>query len=485
MASAAITDDEKLRIILLADFMLFVRYFFKHTTGKKFQVAAHHQRIADTLTKVVKGEITRLIINIPPRYGKTEMAVKMFVAWCLANNPAAKFIHLSYSDDLALDNSSAIRDLVKHEEFQRLFPTPLKADSDSKKKWYTENGGGVYATAAGGAITGFGAGSIDRQIEIPELPANGFGGCVVIDDPIKPDDAFSDTMRNRINRRFNNTIASRVNSPDTPIILIMQRLHEQDMTGFLLDGGSDEEWHHLCLSAVNDDDEALWPEKHSREKLASMERADAYTFAGQYRQRPSPLGGGIIKGDWLGRYVNLPKIKWRKIYADTAQKTAERNDYSVFQCWGLGEDGRIYLLDQLRGKWEAPDLKRQALAFWQKHNAPEMRDSRGALRQMAVEDKASGTGLIQDLRRAGGIPIAPIERTKDKLTRVMDVVGQIEAGNVCIPENAAFTPAFIAECESFTADDTHLHDDQIDPMADAINDMLSGSLSVWERLARA
>lgn len=484
MPSTKITDDDTLRVLLLADFMMFVRYFFKQTTGKRFLMAAHHKRIAETLIKVVSGEITRLIINIPPRYGKTEMAVKLFVAWCLANNPAAKFIHLSYSDDLALDNSGAIRELIKHEAFQSLFPMPLKADSDSKKKWYTAAGGGVYATAAGGAITGFGAGSIDRVRDIPELPGNGFGGAIIIDDPLKPDDAFSDTMRNRINRRFNNTIASRVNSPDTPIILIMQRLHEQDMTGFLLDGGSDEEWHHLCLSAVTDDDEALWPEKHSREKLASMERADAYTFAGQYRQRPSPLGGGIIKGAWFGKYVDLPKIKWRKIFADTAQKTAERNDYSVFQCWGLGDDNRIYLLDQVRGKWEAPDLKREAVAFWTKHAANEMRERYGVLRQLSVEDKASGTGLIQDIRRNGGIPISPIERVKDKLTRVMDVVGQIEAGNVVLPANAAFTPGFIAECEAFTADDSHLHDDQIDPMADAITDMLGGSLSIWERLAQ-
>lgn len=469
-SALTVNEDDILRADLLCEFLFFVRYFFKVQTGKKFHVAPHHIKIAETLEKVVSGEIKRLIINIAPRYGKTEMVVKLFVAWCMANNSSAKFIHLSYSDDLALDNSSAIRDTVKHEEFQRLFPTPIRNDSDSKKKWYTGAGGGVYATSSGGAITGFGAGAIGREYNGTGSPCDGFGGCIIIDDPLKPDDAFSDTVRNSINRRYNNTIASRVNDPDTtPIIIIMQRLHEEDMTGFLLNGGSDEEWHHLCLPVLDEKDNPLWPEKHSLEKLRSLEKADAYTFAGQYMQRPSPLGGGLIKRAWFGMYSVLPPIQYRKIYADTAQKTGERNDYSVFQCWGLGSDGRIYLLDQIRGKWEAPELKRRAIAFWDKHKSiPDM----GVLREMAVEDKSSGTGLIQEIKTDGGVPIRAIQREKDKLTRLMDVVGYIESGNVVLPHNSNFTSEFLAEAESITPDDTHAHDDQIDPMCDAITDML-------------
>lgn len=162
------------------------------------------------------------------------------------------------------------------------------------------------------------------------------------------------------------------------------------------------------------------------------------------------------------------------IYADTAQKTGERNDYSVFECWGKGEDGKIYLLDLIRQKWEAPDLKRAALDFWQKHKAVQ---NQGALRQMKIEDKASGTGLIQDLKRGGpgqaAMPIAGIERNKDKLTRVMDVVSYIESGHVCLPVSAPWVNDFIAECEAFTADDSHAHDDQIDPMCDAITDLMA------------
>lgn len=453
---------------LLTSFEYFTRYFYKSINGKPFIVAPHHKQIIETLHKVVRGEIKRLIINIPPRYGKTEIAVKMFVAWCLANNPNGKFIHLSYSDDLALDNSSAIREVVKSEEYQKYFPTKLKSDSDSKKKWYTENGGGLYATNAGGAITGFGAGMVGRVYTGTGSDADGFGGCIILDDPLKPDDAYSDVRRDMVNRRYNNTILSRCNSMDTPIIVIMQRLHVDDMTGYLLNGGSGEEWTHLCLPAINEDGTSLWEEKLDIETLRKMEAASSYTFAGQYMQRPSPLGGGLIKGAWFGRYTVPPIIKSRKIFADTAQKTAEHNDYTVLECWGHGSDGKLYLLDMLRGKWEAPELRRRTVDFWNKHKGAD-KALFGTLRQLVIEDKASGTGLIQDIKKDANIPIFAMQRNKDKLTRVMDVVSYIESGYIMLP-NADYVSDFINECESFTPNNTHKHDDQIDPMCDAIVD---------------
>ena len=223
-----------LKARLINEFEFFVRYFFKHQFGRKFIMTPHFYSIIDALVSVVKGDIKRLIINIPPRYGKTAVAVKMFVAWVLANNPSAKFIHLSFSDDLALDNSSEIRELVKSEEYQRIFGVAIRTDSDSKKKWYTLSGGGLYATSTGGPITGFGAGAKTRERAGTNSPCDGFEGCIILDDPLKPDDAFSETMRNRINTRFNNTIASRVNSPTTPIIVIMQRLHECLLPGVMV-----------------------------------------------------------------------------------------------------------------------------------------------------------------------------------------------------------------------------------------------------------
>lgn len=462
--------DAVLRTRLLHDLLFFTRWFFQALTGHRFQVAPHHVRIAHALTRVVEGKITRLIINVPPRYGKTELAVKMFVAWIVANNPRAKSIHLSYSDDLASDNSSAIRELVKHEEFQRLFPTDLKTDSDSKKKWYTAAGGGLYATAAGGAITGFGAGLLERIPRGTGSPADGFGGAIIIDDPLKPDDAFSAARRGQVNRRFNNTIASRLNSPDTPIIVIMQRLHEEDMTGYLLGGGSGEAWEHVCLPAIGPDDTPLWPEKHSLGRLRAMEAADAYTFAGQYMQRPAPLGGGLFREDWWRYYTALPKLDWRAIYVDTAQKTGEKNDYTVLQCWGRSYAGQAVLVDQLRGKWEAPELLTQARAFWNKHKAAPR--EQGVLRSMKIEDKVSGTGLIQTLRREG-VPVVGIPRDRDKYTRAMDGAPLVESGNVLLPQNASWLSGYLAE---FSAFPNGLHDDQIDPTLDALADVLGNQV---------
>jgi predicted phage terminase large subunit-like protein len=261
----------------------------------------------------------------------------------------------------------------------------------------------------------------------------------------------------------------------------MQRLNDKDVSAEAIALGYD----HLCLPmrfehglskwviGAGDprtvDNELMFPERFSETSVQELEKSlGKYAIAGQLQQRPSPLGGGLIKGIWFPRYSVLPIIKYRKIYADTAQKVKEHNDYSVFQCWGYADDGRIYLIDQVRGKWEAPELERTAVDFWNKHKT-------AGLREMMIEDKASGTGLIQTIKRKGGIPVRGIERSTDKLTRVMDGVGYVESGYVYLPDNQAWVSEFIAECEAFTPDDSHPHDDQIDPMMDARKDMLGSN----------
>lgn len=459
------------------DFYFFARWMFLQRKGFNWKQARHHKVIADALTRVFTGQTKRLILNLPPRYSKTELGVINWIAWCLGRVPDAEFIHTSYSSQLATNNAWQTRELVQHEAYAEIFPdTLLRHDSSAKHEWRTTAGGIVYAAGSGGTITGYGAGK--------HRP--GFGGAIIIDDPHKPDEATSDTVRQGVIDWFQNTLESRKNDPEnTPIILIMQRLHEKDLAGWLLEGNNGEPWEHIVLEALNEETgEALWPEKHSAEKLRSMQAANPYVFAGQYQQRPAPLGGGLIKGAWFQRYRALPKLKYRKIFADTAQKTKEHNDFSVFECWGAGVDGNAYLIDMIRGKWEAPELKRRATDFWNKHKVTDPVVF-GALRAMAVEDKSSGTGLIQDLAVSSSIPVVGIERVKDKLTRVMDVTGYIESGRVYIPEEAPFAAEFIHECEAFTPNDTHAHDDQIDPMVDAINDMVAtGNLiEQWSRMA--
>lgn len=292
-----------------------------------------------------------------------------------------------------------------------------------------------------------------------------FGGAIIIDDPHKASEANSDTMRQNVIDWFQTTMESRKNSPDTPIIIIMQRLHEEDLSGFLLDGGNGEHWHHIVIPALDDNDESFWPDQFKTEDLHRQRASNSYVFSGQMMQRPSPAGGGVFKDEWWRYYTQEPAFEYRVIYADTAMKTGQENDYSVFQCWGKSKDGKAYMIDQVRGKWEAPQLRQQAIAFWSKHKA----NSNGVLRQMKVEDKVSGTGLIQQLKQEG-IPIVGIQRDKDKVTRGYDAAPMVESGNVYLPESAPFISDFMHEVSNFPVGK---HDDQVDPMMDAVQDMLN------------
>ncbi len=265
-----------IKVELLSDPLLYTQYVFDQVHRKTFHVAEHHRVIADTLKKVLTGELTRVIFNVPPRYGKSELVVKMFMTMGLCFNPASKFIHTSYSERLALDNSETVRDYLRSEAIQPIFNVKSKPDSDAKSKWYTPEGGGVYATSSGGQITGFGAGDFDAKI---------FSGAIIIDDPQKPIDALSLIKRTAVNDHFDNTIRSRVNSEKTPIIVIMQRLHKDDLTGYLLKNEPDQ-WHHVNLQAIKEDGTALWPEKHSVEHLNRLCRVNSYVYYSQYQQEP-------------------------------------------------------------------------------------------------------------------------------------------------------------------------------------------------------
>ena len=522
------------RVECEASHLYFTRYFHRVREDAKFHVNWHHHWLADVVDQIIAGRLKNVIVNVPPGSTKTTMFSINLMARGLAVNPWSRFIHISYSDDLVALNSSTTKEVVQSDEFQAKWPMGAKDDSDAKKRWNIEiegrTGGGVYAVALGGGITGFRAGRMSE----------GFQGAIIIDDPIKPGDALSDSKRNDSNDKLINTVKSRRALPSTPTIIIMQRVNEEDPTGFALAGKMGlTDWHHVVIPALLDDgyvaalppkyrmlveqqglaqgprDEkgrfSYWPYKEPLDDLLLTEVASEYVFNGQYMQRPIPLGGGIFKGAWYPRYTRLPRLRYRAIYADTASKTSERNDFSVFQCWGLGDDNRIYLIDQVRGKWEAWQLEEVAEAFWLLHKEFKL-DPHCALRGMFVEDKSSGTGLIQNIRKRGGIPITGIERTKDKLTRAMDVQSYYKTGYVCLPQDNVlplltryerrekgkptgehvelrngkpYIAEFIAEHEAFTPDDTHKWDDQIDPEMDAVNDMLAANkVGVWVALGK-
>lgn len=456
------------------DLEYFTRRMFAARRGYEWQRAEHHGIIAKALQRVFSGECKRLIVNVPPRYSKTELAVVNFAAWALGRYPDAEFIHTSYSAQLATQNAWQVRELVRHDEYRRIFPgVNIRQDSTAKHEWRTTAGGVFYAVGAGGTITGYGAGKARE----------GFGGAIIVDDPHKADEAHSATQRRAAVEWFSNTLESRKNSPDTPIILIMQRLHPEDLSGWLLGGGNGEHWEHVCLPALRDDGTPLWAAKHTTEDLRRLEKANRQVFAGQYQQRPVADGGNLIRGEWLQSYDIAPPMRYRMMYVDTAQKTGQHNDFTVAQEWGMGTDGKLYLLDQLRGRFEVPELERRLPAFWAKAKA---RDAAqwGALRQMKVEDAASGTGFIQRMKMQAAIPVAGITRKRDKYSRLCDIMGYLEAGYVAIPRAAPYTADFLAECEAFSADMSHAHDDQVDPMIDAVTEMLAGNnaADIWSNM---
>lgn len=446
----------------------------------EFIEGAHHRVIGKTLDRVLRGEISRLIITLPPGYTKTEMAVVNFIAKGFQINPAARFIHATFSDDLARENSDKIKTLIELPEFGELRPVTIKTDTKAKDRWKTDQGGGMLAKAAGGPITGFRAGYMDKTA---------FTGALVVDDPLKPDDAFSPTKRAAVNKRATNTFRSRLAHDGVPIVAIMQRLHGEDFAGHLLTGGTGDMWHHLDFPVLIDNaadypkewthgipiehdlpDGPLWAEKHSTEEIQIL-KADSYTFASQYMQRPVSIEGALFDMAGFHWWSELPPIEYYLMFADTAQKTGERNDYSVFQLWGKAREGGAYLVDQVRGKWEAPDLEKAAKVFWSKHRTKNVRG-------LKVEDKVSGTGLIQSLHRQG-IPVTGIKRDRDKYTRGLDAAPWVSTGMVHLPKNAEWTPALRYELQTFDGLGTG-HDDQVDPLMDAIAEILAGSAYSWE-----
>lgn len=449
-----------------SDLLSFTRTMFRARKGADMKPNWHQDAICNALERVLMGKCPRLIINISPRSGKTELAVVNFIAWATGLYPDSEWIHASYSKRLATNNAYGVREVMRHEVYQQIFPwVKIRDDSAAKDEFRTEQGGVVYATGSEGSITGRGAGGMSGR----------FQGAIVIDDPHKPGEANSDVMRQNVIDWFSTTMESRKNRPDTPIIVIKQRLHEQDLSGWLLSGGNGEKWEHLNIPAETAEGESFWPEQFPWEDLKRKEASNRYVYAGQYMQNPAPIGGGIFKDEWWQYYEAAPTLKWRGIYADTAMKTKEQNDYSVFQCWGVTDNGKAYLLDMIRGKWEAPELLAQARAFWNKHKAGD-----STLRHIKVEDKASGTGLIQTLKREG-VTVLPVQRNIDKVTRAMDAAPSIEAGHVYLPRNAPFISDLLMEASQFP---NAAHDDTLDPLMDAIGDMLiqSGKVFLFEAL---
>jgi len=380
------TADELIRARMCeADGLYFSRYFFKQRTGGKMIVAPHHKVIQETLDRVIDGEIKRLIINVPPGYTKTELATINMMGRGLALNNRARFMHLSYSHNLALLNSSTTRNMIKSQAYQAMWPMSLRDDADSKAMWWTEHGGGVYASSAAGQVTGFRAGHME----------DGWQGALIIDDPVKPDDAYSEVVRDGVNSRFNETIKSRLAVETTPMIVIMQRIHYHDLSGYLLRGGSGEMWHHLNLPVIIDNSQAypeenthgipiqhglpdgwLWPFKHNESHRVSLE-SHRRTFEAQYMQNPRRFNSeGALWNEGMisaAHAMNIHRELARTVVAIDPQATnsdeSDETGIAVASSYG-GGDERQYSVDaDYSGKYSPNGWATKAMEAYKNHDA--------------------------------------------------------------------------------------------------------------------
>jgi predicted phage terminase large subunit-like protein len=446
---------EQSAYLLRSSLKLFIQVFHYYMHRKQFVFKPFHLKIIEKLEKIIQGENEKpnLYIGIAPRYGKSQIVV-YFIAFGYALNPYCNFIHTSYGSDLVGRFSGEIKNIVQSDLFGMLFNIHISDTTSAKDLWKIENGGEFRATSLGGVITGFGAG----------VAESGWGGALMIDDFMKAGDYRSATAKENVVDIYKNTLKSRRNNVNTPIIIIAQRLAKDDLIGWLQENEADD-WDFFILPTLNEETgEVIWEEKHSAEVLLKMKQSNPFLFYSQYQQEPIILGGEVIKTDWFRYYPLNVTYKYKKVFitADTAQKVRESNDYSVFGVWGVTTDDRLHLLDLLRGKWESPELKRKAVELWNHWVTYKTPCS-----CLYVEDKVSGTGLIQELKASCGIPILPLKPDSDKLTRVEAILTYIEAGLVYLPESPSynFNKDFLAECEAFTRDDSHKHDDIVDVLA--------------------
>jgi predicted phage terminase large subunit-like protein len=453
------SDGRVLRALLRRNFDAFVEKSFSTLApGQAFIPAWHLRAIGWQLERVRRGEIRRLIINMPPRSLKSIMTSVAFPAFLLGHDPTQRIICVSYSADLARKHANDFRALVEAPWYRELFPGARIGKKDSETEIELTARGFRLATSVGGTLTGRG------------------GQLIVVDDPLKPDDALSETKRSAANHWFANTLLSRLDDKRTgAIVIVMQRVHMDDLSGFLM--SQSDEWELLSLPAIAEFEEtiplgngrshrrqvgeALAPGREPLRVLESLKlQLGSDAFSAQYQQTPVPPGGAMIKRQWVRRYADeLPSHDEQLMTLqswDTASKGGPENDWSVCTTWILTRRKRWYLLDVWRRRVDYPALKAAVKSL-----AKQWRPQR-----ILVEDAVTGTALVQELREEidGIIPVKPVG---DKVTRMAVASAKIEAGQVFLPEQAEWLPDLEAELFAFPGG---RHDDQCDSISQALFD---------------
>jgi len=457
--------------------MTFTEYTFRELFPQTpFSDSPHLSILAAKLEECASGKCKRLIICLPPRSLKSIMTSVAFPAWLLGRRPHLQLICASYGQSLADKHARDTRTIMSSADYRRAFPTRLSPQKLAVDDFHTTQGGFRMATSVGGVLTGRGA------------------DFIIVDDPIKPGDTFSETLRKFVNDWYDNTLVSRLNNKqDGVIIVVMQRLHQDDLVGHLLEVG---EWDVLRFPAIAEEDEVHVGQTEfgefrferkagevldaGRENLKTIEQIKHelgdYLFQSQYQQNPVPMGGAIIKTAWLRYYApeERPSRFSSKIQSwDTASKSGEFNDFSVCSMWGVLNQ-QYYLLDVFRCRLEYPDLRRAVKEQYMKHSP----------NAVVIEDKGSGIQLLQDLRADGVFVLKAYcpPPGNDKAMRLSAQSAVFENGCVWLPKQALWLADYVRELTTFPGTK---YDDQVDSTTQALNYLRNNnSTDIWARLGR-
>ena len=423
---------------------------FAHHVYENFIEGKHHRIIAEKLEQVARGELKRLIINMPPRHSKSEFASYLMPAWFLGRNPKLKIIQATHNTELAVRFGRKVRDLIADPQYKDIFPdTSLKEDNKSAGKWQTDKGGEYFAAGVGAAVTGRGA------------------DLFVIDDPHSEQDALSESAFDHAYEWYTSGPRQRL-QPGGSIIIVMTRWGKKDLTGRLLAAQSSDimsdQWEVVEFPAILPSDNPLWPEFWDKNALLGIKASlPVAKWSAQWQQTPTTSEAAIVKRDWwkIWEEEKVPPCKYILQSYDTAFSKKESADYSAITTWGVfnpeeGGPDNLILIDAQRGRWNFPELKETAYEeyeYWE----PDM---------VLVEAKATGTPLIDELRLRG-IPALGFSpgKGKDKITRMHMVAPLFEAGVVWAPSDKKFADEVIEEVASFPYGD---HDDFCDSMTLAL-----------------
>lgn len=465
-------EKEEQASLLRGSLLEFTRVFFKYLTGRDFIISnpicreSHHITVCKALTQINRLNVLREIINLPPGSGKSTL-VSMFAAWCWAKYPDSNFLYISYSHDLAVKHTAFIRSIISSSLYVELFDVHLDTESRAKDSFKTLQGGAIKAFGSGGAITGQDAG-------LPGLDR--FSGAIIIDDAHKPDEATSDTIRQRVIDNYDNTIRQRVRGKNVPIIYIGQRVHEADLTDYLCSGKDVDQWDTVILKGLDEAENALYPELMDKDRLLALQEKSPYVFASQYQQDPLPAGGGLFKPEWFVILDEEPNILATLITADTAETEKSWNDATVFSFFGIYEienfgrktgDLGLHWLDCVELRIEPKDLRDAFVEFYadcMRYPIPP--------NIAAIEKKSTGVTLLSVLQEFRGMQIRDIKRTKvsgSKTQRFLEMQPYIASKFISFTKNARHIDMCVAHMSKITANNTHRYDDIADTLYDGIN----------------